>query len=29
MALQRIEDMSLLNMEAAFGAYVIVMGESK
>ncbi|QKE54843.1 hypothetical protein AC4HA11_1855 [Escherichia phage vB_EcoA_4HA11] len=29
MAMQRIEDMSLLNMEAAFGASVIVMGEYK
>ena len=29
MAMQRIEDMSLLDMEATFGASVIVMGESK
>lgn len=29
MAMQRIEDMSPLNMEATFGASVIVMGESK
>lgn len=29
MAMQRIEDMSPLNMEATFGTSVIVMGESK
>lgn len=29
MAIQRIEDMSPLNMEATFGASVIAMGESK
>lgn len=29
MAMQRIENMSPLNMESTFGASVIVMGESK